>query len=115
MLNKLLKTDSLKGKNLKHLEILPYSQALKKKDLFFPDQYYKGSIGKISGMAIVRQAKYNVNARSLYAYCKQPAWRKKVANKLGVFPFEDNRDPQSAEILLYQRVISDWSFKKYLD
>ncbi len=107
---KILFTDSVKGKEVKQLEILPYSTVLDKKKIFFPDQYYKGAIGKIAGIAIIKQAKYNANAQLLYNYCRQQSWRDKLAQKLGVFAYQDIKKTRANDILLYQEVIRDWSF-----
>jgi hypothetical protein len=110
--NKIMRSDSLKGKDLKYVEILPYSLAINKSDITFPDQYSKGSVGKISGMALIRQAKYNHNARLLYEYCKNQWWRDKLAKKLGVFPYRNVLDSKSKQPLLFQELIKNEGFIK---
>ena len=78
----------------------------------FPDQYNKGTVGKIGGMAIVKQAKYIANARILYKYCLQKWWRKKLAAKLKLFPFVDEMKDNLSNTLLYNEVIKNWEFIK---
>lgn len=102
---KIMHSDSLKGKGIKELEILPYSSVVDKETITYPDQYYYGSVGKISGMALIRHAKHRTNALLLYAYCKQEWWRKKLAKRLKVFPILSEEANKSREILLYQKVL----------
>ena len=110
--NKVLRTDSLRGRDVKQLQIVPYSSIERSKKITFPDQYYKGTVGKISGMAVMKQAKYSTNALLLYEYCRQNWWREKLAEKVELFPYLDYTDEDVNKTLLYQGVIKDWRFIK---
>lgn len=112
--NKVMRTDSLRGKDVKVMRIVPYSKASDKKKITFPDKYYKGSVGKIAGVAIIRQAKYSYNAQLLYKYCQQNWWRKKLAKKMGLFPMYLT-DNQNVTPYLYQGMIENYRFLKKVD
>ena len=110
--DKILRTDLLEKEGIKQLQIIPYSLVKGKMKITFPDQYNKGTVGKIGGMAIVKQAKYSANARILYKYCLQKWWRKKLAAKLKLFPFVDEMKDNLSNPLLYKEVIKNWEFIK---
>lgn len=110
--NKILRNDSIEERDAKHLEILPYSMVKRNMKFTFPDQRNKGSIGKVGGMVIIKQAKYGANARILYEYCRQKWWRKKLAKKVHVFPFVDEAEDNLSNTLLYNKVIINWEFIK---
>lgn len=101
----IMRTDSLKGKNLKQLSILRHSSLKSTKGIVYPDQYYKGSVGKIAGIALIRQSKNRTNALLLYDYCKKEWWRKKLATKLNLFPILSEEHNKNGGKLIYQGLI----------
>ncbi len=112
MFKTILRTDSLKGRDLKQVSILLHSQLTNEKNFVYPDQYYKGSIGKISGIALIRQSGNRSNAIMLYDYCRKNWWRNKLAEKLGLFPIMPEEKNKSADVLLYQELIKKIGFIK---
>ena len=110
--HKIMRSDSLKGVDVKHLQILRYSSVKGKMKITFPDQYYKGTIGRVGGMAIIKQAKYSANARILYKYCQQKWWKIKLAKKVKLFPFINETEDNLNSTLFYNEVIKNWTFLK---
>jgi ABC-type Fe3+ transport system substrate-binding protein len=86
------------------VKIGPYSHFSQKDKIIFPDQFFKGSIGVIGGIGVIRQAKNRSNAELLYDYCQNYSWRKKIAKKLHLFPILDDEDNKSRKILLFQTI-----------
>jgi ABC-type Fe3+ transport system substrate-binding protein len=111
---KIMRSDTLIGRDLKVMRIAPYSSILDKKSITFPDQYYKGTVGKISGIAIIRNGKHMNNNVLLYNYCTNEWWRKKLAEKLKLFPILDEELAKKAEYLLYQDILTSSDFVKRL-
>jgi hypothetical protein len=102
---KILRCDTLIGKDVKYMKIVPYSTVIDKKQITFPDQYYKGAVGKISGIAVVRNGKHLSNAILLYEYCKNEWWRKKLAEKMKLFPVLPEESAKKEEIILFHEII----------
>jgi ABC-type thiamine transport system substrate-binding protein len=100
--SKILYSDSLKGKDIMYVQIAPYSHFKKTDKIVFPDQFFKGAYGIIGGIAMIKQAKNRSNSQLLYNYCEMPAWRKKLAKKINLFPILDDEANKAREILLYQ-------------
>lgn len=99
---KILYSDTARNIKIPIVQIATFSHFSDKKNLSFPDQYFKGSIGIIGGIAIIRQSKNRSNAEVLYQYCQQNSWRTKLAKRINLFPILDSKSNQSRDVLLYQ-------------
>lgn len=99
---KILYSDSLTGKGMLLVEIAPYSHYADKSKIVIPDQSYKGAIGIIGGMGLIKQSKNRSNAQELYNYCQNLNWRKKLAKDIDLFPILDEEGNKSRDVLLFQ-------------
>lgn len=84
----------------KKFEVIEWSfhSELKPSDFrysMYPDQGFYGAVGKETGIGIVQNSPNLTNALLLHEYCRRESWRKKVADRLGIFgllSYEENRD-----------------------
>lgn len=61
----------------------------------YPDQGFYGAVGKETGIAIIQNNPNLTNSILLHEYCRRELWRKKLADRLGIFgllSYEENRD-----------------------
>ncbi|MFA7272654.1 MAG: hypothetical protein WC044_02245 [Crocinitomicaceae bacterium] len=100
--NKILYSDSLSGEEVQRVQIVPYSSIKNHKNSVFPDQLYKGAIGIIGGIGVIRQCANRANALELYYYCQNETWRKKLANNLHLFPILSPEENKSNTVILFQ-------------
>ena len=98
----ILYSDTLNGTNIKYVEIAPYSFHKNKSKIVFPDQFYKGSVGIIGGIGLIKQSKNRANASILFEHCRNITWRKKLAQVIDLFPILSPEENKSRQILLYQ-------------
>jgi ABC-type thiamine transport system substrate-binding protein len=99
---KILHSDSVKGKETKIVQIAPFSYYTDKSKIVFPDQFYKGAIGIIGGIGLIKQSKNRSNAQELYIYCKNSSWRKKLARDIRLFPILSPEENKKRQILFNQ-------------
>lgn len=94
---KVLIGDSVPPKNVR-LITWNFHSELKSSDFrysLYPDQSFYGSVGKETGIAIVQNNPNLTNTLLLSEYCRRESWRKKLADRLGIFgllSYEENRD-----------------------
>ncbi|MGJ8661684.1 MAG: hypothetical protein ACSHXL_06580 [Bacteroidota bacterium] len=100
--SKILYSDTLKGKDILNVEIAPFSHYKDKSKIVFPDQFYKGAIGIIGGIGLIKQSKNRSNAILLFDYCQNTTWRKRLAKDIKLFPILDVEGNKSRDILLFQ-------------
>lgn len=99
---KILHSNSPLGEADLHVEIATYSHYKDKSKIVFPDQSYKGAIGIIGGIGLIKQSKNRSNTQILYEYCKNSSWRKKLAKDINLFPILIHDKNKSIKIILYQ-------------
>jgi hypothetical protein len=100
--NKILYSNTLNNEAVRRVQIAPYSSIKNHKNSVFPDQLYKGAIGIIGGIGIIRQSANRSNALDLYRYCQNLTWRKKLARNIKLFPILSPEENRSNSLLLFQ-------------
>lgn len=102
--------DTLRPKKTEFVDWVYHSE-LKPTDFRFslyPDQHYKGAIGRSIGLGIIYNCSHLDAATDLYAWCEKEQWRKNFARRLGVFGILE----EEANRQRYPYLFQQFSFHK---